>query len=79
MSRADSDTPGPERHAERQRDAADLSPNEQTVLSQQTAPNRTPADQRRAIDAEQEVAPGNAPDPLDDHDDQTGGGAGTER
>lgn len=79
MSRAHADEPGPERHAEHHGDAADLSPNEQTVLSQQTAPNRTPADQRRAIDAEHEVAPGNAPDPLDEHEDAGDGGAGTER
>jgi hypothetical protein len=78
MSKADSDEAGPERHAGR-RDAADLTPNEQTVLSQETAPNRTPADQRRDIDAEQEVGPGHEPHPLDEHDGPTGGGAGTER
>jgi hypothetical protein len=79
MSRADSREAGPERHADDHRDAADLPPNEQTVLSQQTAPNRTPPDQRRAIDAERDVAPGNAPDPLDEDRDPAGGGAGTER
>ncbi len=80
MSRADSNEAGPERLAEeRHGDTADLPPNEQTVLSQQTAPNRTPVDQRRAIDAERDVAPGNAPDPLDEDRDRTGGGAGTER
>jgi len=39
-------------------------PHEQAILSEQTAPNRTPTDLPDAIDDEA-VAPGNEPSPLD--------------
>lgn len=48
-----------------QPDASQLSPNEQAVLSQQTAPNRTPSDQVETLRGEGSVGPGEQPKPAD--------------
>lgn len=46
-------------------DASDLSPNEQAVLSQQTAPNRTPPSQVEAARGKGSVGAGAHPKPPD--------------
>lgn len=44
-------------------DASDLDPNAQAVLSQQTAPNRTPSDQVEEARGEGAVGTGDQPNP----------------